>query len=123
MCKDALIIKKENNNKEVENDRAVAELVEFIGGLAAEMQGMTDRALIGYKPVAEDIIAGRIEGENDIGYRLDFMLDFCYDDRVLALYKKVLRSLVEKYPALVVDYIHAYRDMWENEEEEGHEDL
>ena len=122
MCEDVLIVKNENNSKDIECDRVIDEIVEFIGVLAAEMQGMADRALIYYKPIAEDIIAGRIEGENDIGYRLDFMLDFCYDDRVLALYKKVLRSLVEKYPALVVDYIHAYRDMWENEEE-GQEDL
>jgi len=122
MYEDVLIIKNENNSKDIECDRVINEIVEFIGVLAAEMQGMADRALIDYKPVAEDIITGRIEGENDIGYRLDFMLDFCYDDRVLALYKKVLRSLVEKYPALVVDYIHAYRDMWENEEE-GQEDL
>ena len=86
------------------------------------MRGMAEQALINYMPIAEDIIAGRIAGENNIGYQLDFMLDYCWDDKVLALYKKVLRSIKDQYPDLVVSYIEAYKDLWENEEQEQEDD-
>ena len=89
-----------------------------ISGLVENLSGMAEQALKSYMPIAEDIIAERIVGENNIGYQLDFMLDFCWDDKVLALYKKVLRSIKNKYPELVVSYIEAYKNLWENEEPE-----
>ena len=98
---------------------AIDELSEGIGLIAAQMQGSAVQALYQYMPIAEDIIAGRIKGENDIGRHLDFMLDFCWDDTVLLLYKRVLRSLYKTYPELVYNYVYAYRDMWDNDGEDG----
>ena len=44
---------------------------------------------------------------------LDGMLDFCFDDEVLALYKKLCRYYFEMCPEAAVYYIHAYREMWD----------
>jgi len=79
------------------------------------MQGMAVQAVYRFTPIAEDIIAGRIAGENNIGYQLDFMLDFCWDDTVFSLYKRILRNLYHEYPALVADHVQFYREMWDND--------
>ena len=87
-----------------------------IGALAVQMQDMAVDALYRFTPIAEDIISGKITGENNIGYQLDYMLDYCWDDTVLLLYKRILRNLYNKYPALVASYAYAYRDMWDNDD-------
>ena len=108
------------NNKAFKSDRTekevVDEMAKGIGALAEQMQGMAVDALYRFTPIAEDIISGKITGENDIGFQLDFMLDFCWDDTVLLLYKRILRNLYKKYPALVASYVYAYRDMWDSED-------
>ena len=105
------------NNETFKSERIEKEFGDtFIKNIVAQMQGMTERAIYQFTPAAEDIIAGRITGENDIGYQLDFMLDFCDNDKVLDLYKRVLRSLQNKYPKLIANYIQAYKDMWDSEE-------
>ena len=84
--------------------------------LAKQIQGMTEQALYSLTPIAEDIINGVITAEKDIDRHLSFMLDFCYDDSVLLLYKRVLRSLYKKHPELVRDYCHYYKDIWGSDE-------
>jgi hypothetical protein len=49
---------------------------------------------------------------------MEYMLDFCFDDQVLDIYKSVCRSLIYKYPALVQDLVYAYRDTWDTEDDE-----
>jgi len=44
------------------------------------------------------------------------MLDYCWDDTVLILFKRILRNLYNKYPVLVATYAYAYRDMWDNDD-------
>ena len=111
------------NNQSFKTERtekeALDEVVAGFGAIAEQMQGMAANALYRFTPIAEDIISGKIAGENNIGYQLDFMLDYCFDDHVLALYKRVLRSLYPKYPELVADYVYAYRDMWDSDDDEG----
>ena len=103
--------KSEHTKKEV-----VDEMTKGIGALAEQMQGMVVDALYRFTPIAEDIISGKITGENNIGYQLDYMLDYCWDDTVLLLYKRILRNLYNKYPELVASYAYAYRDMWDNDD-------
>ena len=86
------------------------------------MQGLAVQALHQYMPIAEDIIAGRITGENNIGLQLDYMLDFCWDDTFLGLYEKVLHSLRDKYPELVASYLQDYREMWDSDEDGADEE-
>ena len=115
---DELVKNNEAFKSERTEKEAASELAEGIGALAGHMQDLAVQALYQYTPIAEDIIAGRITGENNIERHLDFMLDFCWDDTVLLLYKRVLRSLYKEYPALVASYVYAYRDMWDSEEGE-----
>ena len=115
-------LKQIDLNPTLTEKEVVDEIVDGIGGLVGNISEMAEQALKSYMPIAEDIIAGRITGENNIGYQLDFMLDFCWDDKVLTLYKKVLRSIKDKHPDLVVSYIESYKNLWENEEPEQDEE-
>ncbi|MDR2232390.1 MAG: hypothetical protein LBE56_04605 [Tannerella sp.] len=101
------------------NKMGIDEVVDGFGAIAEQMHGMAESALYRFTPIAEDIISGKIAGANNIGHQLDFMLDYCFDDNVLILYKRVLRSLYPKYPELVSTYVYAYRDMWDSDDEEG----
>ena len=92
-----------------------SEFMNGIGELAKQMQNSVEQALYQFTPIAEGIIAGRITEEDTIDHHLSSMLDFCYDDTVLLLFKRVLRSLYKKYPDLVSDYVHAYFDVWGGE--------
>ena len=113
---DELVKNNETFKSERTESEVIDEMTKGIGVLAEQMQGMAVQALYRFTSIAEDIISGRITGENDIGYQLDFMLDFCWDDTVLTLYKRILRSLYNKYPALVASYVQSYRDMWDSDE-------
>jgi hypothetical protein len=89
-----------------------ADLVKDIGEIVKGFSGLADIALPEYKRFADDVVSERITNINEIEYRLDFMLDFCFDNRVLLLYKKVLRHLYHTYPDTVKSYVDAYYDMY-----------
>ena len=113
---DELIRNNEVFKSECREVDTFSEVANGIDALAGRMHGLAEQALCGYTPIAEDIMAGRIVGERDIGYQLDFMLDFCWDEKVLALYKQILHSLCDKYPKLVSDYTQGYIELWGRDE-------
>ena len=113
---DELVKNNETFKSERTQKESVDEFVEGFSVLAEQMQGMVEQALYRLTPIAEDIIAGQITGESNIERHLDSMLDYCHDDTMLVLYKRVLRSLLYKYPEMVHFYVHAYREMWDCEE-------
>jgi len=44
------------------------------------------------------------------------MLDFCFDDAMLCLYKDLCRYYFKIDPVATASYIYAYREMWDEEE-------
>ena len=52
--------------------------------------------------------------ENELCLLLDYLLNFCADDRILQIYKKLLRAMVPKYPYAVSDYIKFYKEEFED---------
>ena len=86
---------------------------EFFSTVANELKSLAKLALQEYKPLANAVIRGTIDNEHDIDLMLDYMVSFCYDDKMLELFKAVLRSLVYKYPRLVSDHMYAYYEMFE----------
>ncbi|MBU1194421.1 MAG: hypothetical protein KKE62_13725 [Proteobacteria bacterium] len=47
---------------------------------------------------------------------LDTLLDVAFDERVLALYKKLCRYLYSIDESTAVFYVNSYREIWEEEE-------
>jgi len=44
------------------------------------------------------------------------MLDFCSDDKVLSLYKKLCRYYWNINPQVTANYINYFREMWDSDE-------
>lgn len=83
---------------------------------------LNDLAYINYKPSVDVYISllenGEDVSENELCLFLDYMLDFCGDDRMLKLYKKLLRAMLPKYPQAVNDYIKFYKEDYDDESED-----
>ncbi len=78
---------------------------------------LNDMAYKHYKPSVDIYISqlknGENVSENELCLFLDYMLDFCGDDRMLELYKKLLRAMLPKFPKAVNDYIKFYREEYD----------
>jgi len=93
---------------------------EKIAVLAQQFKGLANDALPIYKAFSEDVLCERLTDIQEIERNLDGMVSFCFDDRILLLYKKVLRKLYDQHPETVKSYVDIYYDMFE-ENGEGDE--
>lgn len=79
---------------------------------------LDDMAYTHYKPSVDMYISqlknGENINENELCIFLDYMLDFCGNDRMLQLYKKLLRAMLPKYTKAVYDYIKFYKEEYED---------
>lgn len=90
-------------------------MMEEIKALAATQQQLAHQALLQYKPIVEQYIAQNCTDINQIGHTLDYMLDFCFDEQMLQLYRRLCRHLYSFDPKTATDYVNAYREMWDEE--------
>jgi hypothetical protein len=89
------------------------DLVQRIDELARGTQMLTRVAARQYSVEVEAVLKARSRDPRRIERCLDGMLDFCFHDGVLALYKKLCRYYFDIDPEEVVSYVHAYREMWD----------
>lgn len=89
------------------------ELVQSIGAISKSMQHLARQAEAQYAIEVNEIIESDDYDSHRIERLLDGMLDFCFDDGVLRLYKKLCRYYFKINPEATASYIHAYREMWD----------
>lgn len=92
------------------------DLVNRIGELAKVTHELTCEAAHQYSAEVEAILKVQSRDPRRIERCLDAMLDFCFDDGVLVLYKKLCRHYYNIDPEAAVSYVHAYREMWDEQE-------
>jgi hypothetical protein len=90
-------------------------LLESVSQLAEAMQDLNRRAVREYSPVVETILQTRRRDTRHIEHTLDGLLGFCGYEPALLLYRKLCRYYFALDPAAAVDYVNAYREMWEDE--------
>ena len=93
------------------------ELLQSLAGMAKQMQGLSRLAVRQYTPVVENIIHIRSRDINHIELTLDRLLDFCWDDAGLALFKRLCRYYWDIDPAATARQIQAYRELWDSDEQ------
>ena len=93
-------------------------LVQRIGELAEGVQKLAQQAVQQYSAEVEAILKAQIRDSMRIERCLDGMLDFCFDDGMLSLYKKLCRYYYGIDPAATVSYVNAYREMWDEQKPE-----
>lgn len=92
-------------------------LIRQIGELAKGVQKLAQLALAQYSDDVESILAAQSRDSIRIERCLDGMLDFCFDDGVLAIYKKICRYYFDIDPKATVSCVQAYREMWDERED------
>jgi len=88
---------------------------QFFDGIAEQLNELAEFVYQEYRPTAQAIIHGKINDEHEIELFLDSMVGSCYDDKVLNLYKDVIRSILYKYPQVAHDHVYMYYEMFEPE--------
>ena len=92
-------------------------LLENVSTLAAQMQDLARQAHAGYAVEVDAVIAARSRNVRHIERLLDGILDFCFDDAMVQLFKRLCRYYYTLDPTATAEYVHSYRDMWDGEEE------
>ena len=87
----------------------ISEIKQFIESRDA----LAKQALVQYQPIVEQFITENCQDSNQLSYNLDFKLDFCFDAKMLLLYRKLCRHLYGINPLAAADYVNAYREMWD----------
>lgn len=93
------------------------ELIEKIKAFAEVQEQLGQQAVIQYQPIVSGYINDNCTDSNQIAYTLDFMLDFCFNDDMLMLYRRLCRHLYSFDPKTAVEYIDAYRERWDEDGE------
>ncbi len=89
------------------------EFVLAIGELAAAQQQLARQAEQQYSFEVNSILRDQCCEPQRIECLLDGMLDFCFDDEMLRLYKKLCRYYFKIDPVATASYVYAYREMWD----------
>ncbi len=98
-----------------------ADMLESIRGLASSLHAINQKAVRAYTPVVEAILRSPIPDTRHIERTLDGLLDFCGYEPALRLYKKLCRHYYYINPTATVEYVEAYRDLWDSDQEASHE--
>jgi hypothetical protein len=97
-------------------DTEIKELAHEIGTV---LQSAAQFGVSYYRPIAKRILSGQITSPNEIEHILDHMLDYCFDDEMLFLYKRICRHLIHKQPELVYNAVMNYKFVWDSDGDDG----
>ena len=89
------------------------DLIQRVSELAKNAQELSRIALPQYAVEVEAILKAQSRDSRRIENCLDAMLDFCFDDEMLVLYKKLCRYYYDIDPETTAFYVYAYREMWD----------
>jgi hypothetical protein len=92
------------------------DFVKRIGELAKVTHELARDAVHQYSAEVEAILKAQSRDSGRIERCLDGMLDFCFDHGMLVLYKKLCRHYFDIDPEAAASYVHAYREMWDEQE-------
>lgn len=90
-----------------------------LGALLGQVQQLQLQAARQYQPVVDELLRTGSRDVRQIEHTLDGLLDFCGHAPVLAMYRRLCRHYWDIDPAATADYIKAYRERWDNEEDGG----
>ena len=90
-------------------------MIEEIKKLAEMQQQLARQAYTSYLPLVDDIIKSKQTDVRQIEHTLDYMLSFCFDDKMLLLYRRLCRYLYYIDKESTAFYVNAYREMWNEE--------
>jgi hypothetical protein len=106
-------------HEKTETESKVDDLVQRIGKLAEVLKNLARQAKSLNSVEVDAIINDKIRDSMRIERCLDRMLDFCFDEEMLFVYKKLCRYYFDIDPEATVSYVNFYREMWDEKAPEG----
>jgi hypothetical protein len=100
-----------------QHDQSMTDMVQTIRKIAVAQQQLARQAEQQYSFEVEAILRDQCRDPQRIECLLDGMLDFCFDDEMLRLYKDLCRYYFKIDPMATASYVYAYREMWDEEED------
>ena len=100
-----------------QHDQAMTDMVQTIRKIAVTQQQLVHQAEQQYSFEVESILRAQCREPQRIERLLDGMLDFCFDDEMLRLYKNLCRYYFKIDPVATASYVYAYREMWDEKGE------
>ena len=100
-------------------EHTYTEFFEAVAGLMEQVTVLVDDNLPYYLAFTDNVVHGRTTDIASIERELDSMLAFCFDDRILLLYKKILRKIFNQHPETVKCYVDVYHMMYGENGGEG----
>jgi hypothetical protein len=79
---------------------------------AQAIEALNRRAHAEYAAIVEELLRSDCLAPRRIEHTLDGLLDFCGNDEVLQLYRRLCRHYFAFDPAAAVYYVNAYREMY-----------
>ena len=89
--------------------------------LAASLQELHRQMVKSSEPIVQSIIQSRSRDVQEIEQTLDRLLDCACVPEGLNLFKALCRYYYNINPAATASYVHAYREMWDNEADQEQE--
>jgi hypothetical protein len=84
--------------------------------LAKQINQLALQAVPMYATQVEDIISTKCTDANHIERTLDGMMDFCFNEKMVLLFKKLCRYYYYINAAHTAEYVEIYRQMWDSDE-------
>lgn len=85
----------------------------------AQLQRLQLQAAQQYQPEVDALLRAGSRDVQQIERTLDGLLDFCGHPPVLAMYRRLCRHYWDIDPAATADYVRAYRERWDSEDDGG----
>lgn len=94
------------------------EFINDIRKMAQELKRVYQLAEQEYTPMVNHLIRSKCTDQREIERMLDYLLGCANYDPILLLFKRLCRYYYDLNPEAVATYVYAYRDMWEENEDE-----
>lgn len=89
----------------------------------AELQTLREQAIDTLTPIVQELVRSGSRDVQRIEHTLDQLLDIACLPEGLALFKTLCRHYWTLDPQATASYVHAYREMWDDEAENNSEEV
>lgn len=94
-------------------------MIEDLIPLIKQLQALHRQAYWQYLPKVDALIQNNMKDDKTIQAVLDRLLDFCGEEQMLSLFKKLCRYYWDINPQATADYINLYRELFDAESHEN----
>ena len=90
--------------------------IKTLDSICTKLETISKIAIVQYTLITNDIIDNRITNDNHIQRTLDGLLNLCFDEEILKIYRKLCKYYFNINPQATIDYVNYYKEMYDKSE-------